>query len=38
MAAIAFTPNTEQAVALASTAHRLLVRAKTGSRRTPAAR
>jgi superfamily II DNA/RNA helicase len=34
MAAIAFTPNTEQAVALASTAHRLLVRAKAGTGKT----
>ena len=34
MAAEVFTPNTEQAVALASTAHRLLVRAKAGTGKT----
>lgn len=34
MAAVAFIPNNEQAVALASTAHRLLVRAKAGTGKT----
>ncbi|VVP60440.1 UvrD-helicase domain-containing protein [Pseudomonas fluorescens] len=34
MAAIAFNPNTEQAVALVSTAHRLLIRAKAGTGKT----